>query len=133
MRVTANEKLTVFHNHVSVTLEAGSEATGSLAAMLLKRAPKKVTLIDEPAEGPQDPPPPSGHREPCVAGSVCGGEHCPPEEIPPGAMVPDANIPEILAWVGGDLDRAEIALHAEQAKDSPRATLIKQLIKLTTE
>ncbi len=41
--------------------------------------------------------------------------------------VVDGTIKEVMAWVGEDSTRAERALEAEEAKKSPRATLIKNL------
>jgi hypothetical protein len=42
----------------------------------------------------------------------------------------DGTAADVLAWVGEVPDRAEEALAAEQAKDKPRSTLVKQLEKL---
>lgn len=50
MRVVVNEDMKVFHGHMPVELKKGQEVKGSLAAMLLERAPRKVTRVDgEPA------------------------------------------------------------------------------------
>lgn len=40
---------------------------------------------------------------------------------------PAGNIDEILAWVGGDADRARLALEAEEAQSKPRVTLLEEL------
>jgi hypothetical protein len=116
MRVRINEKCRVFHGHVPHDLEEGQEVTGSLAEMLLTRAPKKVTRVD--AEAPEEP---TAHREPCVDGDVCGGELCPP------LLDITASVAKVLEWVGEDTGRAGEALDAEQAKEKPRATLVKAL------
>lgn len=47
MRVVVNEDMKVFHGHVPVELRKGQEVKGSLAAMLLEQAPRKVARVDE--------------------------------------------------------------------------------------
>lgn len=42
----------------------------------------------------------------------------------------DATVAEVLAWVGDDADRASVALNVEEARDSPRSTLLSALRKL---
>lgn len=145
MRVRVNENIKIFHGHVPVRLAEGQEATGELAALLLRSAPKKVTVLDEPTvEAPVVEEPPV-HREPCEFGSVCGGPHCPPEDDPEGderdpgdppasdGLDITASVGKVLDWVGHDPERAAQAQAAEQATDSPRATLLKQLAKLTED
>jgi hypothetical protein len=54
----------------------------------------------------------------------------PPAETPPEQQVepvPDGTIDEVMAWVGTDPARARQALDAENAKPSPRSTLVSQL------
>lgn len=41
--------------------------------------------------------------------------------------VPEGNISEINDWVGEDKDRAQLALDAENAQETPRKTLVKHL------
>lgn len=41
--------------------------------------------------------------------------------------VPDGNVDEVLDWVGADKVRAQRALEAEQAKATPRVTLVDAL------
>ena len=41
--------------------------------------------------------------------------------------VPDGSISDVLDWVGEDEDRKAQALEAEQAKESPRSTLVDKL------
>ncbi|WP_416976714.1 hypothetical protein [Streptomyces sp. T028] len=140
MRVRVNENIKLFQGHVPVRLAEGQVVTGELAALLLERAPAKVTCLDsDQAEAVQETP---QHREPCEDGSVCGGPHCPPASDPDGAPdgVPDpppsdelditASVGKVLDWVGYDPERAAQAQAAEQATASPRATLLKQLAKL---
>lgn len=47
-----------------------------------------------------------------------------------GDAVPDGTIAEVLDWVGDDLDRARVALDAEQAAKKPRTTLVGALTEL---
>lgn len=49
------------------------------------------------------------------------------------SQVPDGNVEDVMKWVGGNYDRAEIALLDEQEKDKPRRTLIDRLEKLLSE
>ncbi|GAA2216984.1 hypothetical protein GCM10010400_72870 [Streptomyces aculeolatus] len=109
MRVVANEKMKVFHDHVAITLEAGQEVSGSLAAMLLQRAHGKVTRLD-------------GDRD---RRGEDGGQ-----EDAPTSLEAAETAAAVLAWVGDDPARAAEALDAEEARDKPRSTLIKQLSKL---
>lgn len=141
MRVRVNENIKLFQGHVPVRLAEGQVVTGELAALLLERAPKRVTRLDVPEQDSPEQEPP-GHREPCVDGSVCGGPHCPPASDPDGDPdgVPDpppsdelditAPSGKVLDWVGDAPERAAQAAAAEQATDKPRATLLKQLAKL---
>lgn len=109
MRVRINEKLRVFHGHVPHDLNKGQEVSGSLAEMLLTRAGKKVTRIDD------------------------GGEEVAPEPPADQELDIDAGVGKILAWVGEDSERAAEALAAEQAKEKPRPTLVKALEQLLDE
>ncbi|MEU4169444.1 hypothetical protein AB0F46_21535 [Streptomyces sp. NPDC026665] len=142
MRCVVNENFKVFHGHSPVKLEAGQVVSGELAEMLLRSAAKKVTALnDETAPAKEQAP---AHREPCVDGNVCRGPHCPPgpreqggdSTVPPPAASPgteldiEAPISDVLAWVDNAPERAQEALGQEQAKASPRSTLVKQLEKL---
>ena len=49
---------------------------------------------------------------------------------PPEEPVPDGTTAEILAWVGGDPDRAQRALDKEQTSDRPRSGLTGELNKI---
>ncbi|MFP3986883.1 hypothetical protein U9R90_05150 [Streptomyces sp. E11-3] len=109
MRVVVNENVKVFHGHKSVRLAKGQEVSGELAALLLERAPKKVTRLDEPEEGGGDG---DGRTE------------------PPASLADATTAAEVLAWVGEDSGRAIEALAAEEARDKPRSTLIRDLKKL---
>lgn len=152
MRCRVNENFKVFHGHSPVELEKGQVVSGSLAELLLRSASRKVIALEDEdqatEEGQQQEPEPR-HRQPCIDGSVCGGPHCPPETRsqtgggespnPPDPAATrggdteldiDAPISDVLAWVGDDTKRAAEALGQEQAKDTPRSTLVKQLEKL---
>lgn len=111
MRVRVIENVKVFHGHKSVRLAKDQEVSGELAALLLERAPKKVTRVDADGEPEGD-----------------GGKEPPPE--PPGSLADASTAAEVLAWVGEDPERATEALVAEKARDKPRSTLIRDLTKL---
>ncbi len=51
----------------------------------------------------------------------------PDEPVDPDALPAGMSVPGTLAWVNGDGIRAQLALDAERAKDSPRATLVDRL------
>ncbi|MGW0626429.1 hypothetical protein [Streptomyces sp. NPDC002758] len=53
-----------------------------------------------------------------------------PDPASPEELDINANAADVLAWAGEDPERAAEALAAEQAKDKPRSTLVKQLEKL---
>lgn len=109
MRVRVNENVKVFHGHKPVRLAAGQEVSGELAALLLQRAPKKVTRLGEPEV------------------SDDGGD----SDGPPASLADASTAAEVLAWVGEDSERAAEALAVETAADKPRSTLLKQLAKLS--
>lgn len=121
MRVRVNEKIKIFHGHVPVELEKGQEVTGSLAALLAARAPKKVTLLDAPEPETEED---DGQEQ----------DEPPADSDGPADVVdefdPDATAAAVLDWVDEDPGRAATALAAEQTKDRPRSTLVKQLEKL---
>lgn len=52
MRAVVNVKMRVFHGYVPVDLEEGQEVTGTLAAMLVKQAPRKVTRLGAAPDAP---------------------------------------------------------------------------------
>lgn len=112
MRVRVDENIKLFQGHVPVRLAAGQEVSGELAALLLERAPKKVTRLDaDPEEGG-------------------GGDG---SKEPPASLADASTATEVLAWVGEDQERAAEALAAEEAADKPRSTLVKQLKKLAED
>jgi hypothetical protein len=115
MRARVLENIAPYFNYGIHPLKKDDEVAGELAAYLLSTH-SPVEPIDDDArallepqaegEGPEDP------------------------QEPPAELDIDATAKEVLAWVGDDPDRADEALAAEQAKDSPRSTLVKQLEKL---
>ncbi|WP_137991261.1 hypothetical protein [Streptomyces vilmorinianum] len=136
MRVVVTEAFRAYLNLQPEDFAEGQEVKGSAARYLLEAGAAVEPADDEAREiagAPVSVPEPS-HREPCVDGSVCGGGQCPPEQEPDGGSPEpsgeldiESSVAKILQWVGEDLDRADKALAAEQAKDKPRSTLVKQL------
>lgn len=53
------------------------------------------------------------------------------EELPAPDPVPDGTAADVLAWVGEDPARARAAVAAEERRDRPRATLIRDLRRFT--
>lgn len=116
MRVVASEAFRFFYNHVPVDVAKG-DVIDSDAAVYLLNAGAQVRPDDEDAEA--------------LAAALAapeGGLDEAPE--PPGELDIDATAADVLDWVGDDPERASEALAAEQAKDKPRSTLVKQLEKL---
>lgn len=111
MRVRVNENIKLFQGHVPVRLAKDMVVTGELAALLVERAPTKVTRLDDPEQDGRDPgdPPPSDELD------------------------ITASVGKVLDWVGDNSERAVRAQAAEQATEHPRATLLKQLSKLTEQ
>lgn len=105
MRVVVNENIKIFHGHVAVRLAAGQEVSGELAALLLERAPTKVSSLGTAPEEDEG------------GGGVA-------------SLAEASTAADVLEWVGEDADRAREALNAEQAADKPRSTLLKQLAKI---
>lgn len=102
MRVKVSESCRVYWNYRVVDLAKGEEVEGEFAAHLAATGVSVEILqgAPEPAGDPAD-----GELD--IAGSAA----------------------DVLAWVGDDPDRAAEALVAEQEKDKPRSTLVKQLEK----
>lgn len=115
MRAKVLENIAPYWNYGIVTLAKDEEVTGELAAYLVSTH-SPVEPLDDDARALLETP---------VEDQGSGA----PEE-PPVELDIDATAKEVLAWVGDDPERAAEALDAEQAKDSPRSTLVKQLEKL---
>lgn len=84
---------------------------------------------DERIMGQQDQPPVKDETSPAPAdaqptsndaASADGG-------VDESADVPNASMQDVLTWVGDDKARAKAALDAENARPTPRATLVSQL------
>lgn len=115
MRVKVLKASSPYYNYGLVPLAKDQEVSGGLALFLLETG-SNVEAADEAAadwlaaqadaEQPQEP---------------AGAD---------GELDIDANAADVLAWVGEGPERAAEALAAEQAKDKPRSTLVKQLEKL---
>jgi hypothetical protein len=112
MQATVQDDLRFYWNYRVCELPKGEIVTGDLAVYLLKEGTSVEPLDDE-------------------ARALLEGEA--PEEPTPGPAAEldiDGTAADVLAWVGEDRERAAEALAAEQAKDKPRSTLVKQLEKL---
>jgi hypothetical protein len=114
MRAKVLENITPYWNYCIHPLAKDDEVSGDLAAYLVSTHSPVEPLDDEAAalleprrEGPEQEP-----------------------EGPPAELDIDGTAADVLAWVGEDPDRAAAALEADQAKDKPRSTLVKQLAKL---
>lgn len=114
MRVRVLKKTTAYWNHEIKQFEPDDELVDDLARHLADNAPPETVEVleadPEPEPEPEQPPPPEDPDP--------GGGDEPPV---------DGKIEDLMAWVGGDPDRAEQALAAEQAKDKPRTTALKLL------
>lgn len=92
------------------------ELMGDLARHLLDNTPEGAVEVLEadPEPEPVKAPTPVEDEDP---GNDAGAD---------GPPV-DGTIDVLMTWVGDDPERAQRALVAEQAKDKPRATVIKRL------
>jgi hypothetical protein len=117
MRVKVLENISPYWNYSIVNLAKGEEVGGELAAYLASTR-SEVEPLDADAQALFD-----------------GEADQQPESPEPadGELDIDAKADDVLAWVGDDPERAEEALEAEQAKDKPRSTLVKQLEKLAEQ
>ena len=110
MRAKVLENIAPYYNYAVVALVKGDEISGELAAYLVSTRSPVEPLDDEAC----------ALLEPAQEES----------KEPPAELDIDAKADDVLAWVGDDPERAAEALAAEQAKDKPRSTLVKQLEKL---
>lgn len=136
MRVVVREAFKAYINHQPETFEPGQTIKGDTAVYLLRNHAAVDPVDDEAAElaaelaeedqdedgDGKEPDPP--HSPPAASTDPGGGPPPPPSE-----MDIDGPVKDVLAWVGDDPDRAREALQAEQAKEQPRSTLVKQLEK----
>lgn len=107
MRVRVLEKCSAYFNHGIVLLEEGQQVKGELALHLLRTAANVDPLDDDATAA-------------CSSNTASDG----PE------VSEDSTAADILAWVDQDPHRAAEALAAEQGREKPRSTLVKQLEKL---
>jgi hypothetical protein len=114
MRVRVLKTVRAYWNYEVRDFPPESEFDGDLARHLAANAPADTVEVLE-----ADPEPEA--KDP----DADGGEDGAPAELDI-----DGTAQAVLAWVGEDPDRAAEALAAEQAKDKPRSTLVKQLEKL---
>jgi hypothetical protein len=112
MRAKVLEDIAPYYNYAVVTLAKDDEISGELAAYLVS-ARSPVEPLDDEARALLEPP-----------------KEKPDPGAPPAELDIDGTAADVLAWVGDDQERADEALEAEQAKDKPRSTLVKQLEKL---
>jgi hypothetical protein len=70
---------------------------------------------------------------PRVRGLIASGRLELVREMPAQLVAPRGTIAEVLAWVGGDPDRAEVALAAEIGGTAPRKTLIGKLDEIAAD
>lgn len=111
MRVRMLQPTTAYWNYEVREFGKDEEFEGDLARHLAANAPvDSVEVLEADPEPELEPD---------------GGDDDPPDELDI-----DGTAVEVLAWVDNDPERAEEALTAEQAKDKPRSTLVKQLEKL---
>ncbi|MBR8638593.1 hypothetical protein KEF29_03085 [Streptomyces tuirus] len=116
MRVRVTKETTAYWNYAVQTFKEGQELTGDLAELLADNAPaESIEVLEDDRPAQPEPDADAGQGE--------GGE-------PPAELDIEGTAKEVLAWVGDDPDRAAEALEAEQAKDSPRSTLVKTLQKI---
>ncbi len=111
MRVRTLKAITPYFNYGIVNLAEDQEVEGDLAAYLASTR-SEVEPLDDDARALFEGEPGEDSPEPLAELDI------------------DATAPDVLAWVGDDPERAAEALEAEQAKDKPRSTLVKQLEKL---
>lgn len=114
MRVRVLKDTSAYWNYAIQQYRAGDELDGDLARHLADNAPEGAVEVTE-----ADPEP--------VAAAVP-----PPQQEPVEGDLPptEGTIGDLMAWVDGDPGRAAAALAAEQAKDKPRSTVVKQLAAL---
>ncbi|MEU2780533.1 hypothetical protein [Streptomyces sp. NPDC007110] len=143
MRVVVREAFRAYINMQPEDFAPGQKIKGDTAVQLL-RSGAAVDADDDDAHelaeqlrddtasqqdedgGQQEPDPP--HQPPPPSTDPDGGPGHPDPSNPPAPAV-DAPVKDLLAWVGDDPARAREVLKAEEAKDSPRSTLVKQLQK----
>jgi hypothetical protein len=97
--------------------DGAAEVTGARATTVLQSPWWRRRGVMPADEAPPVPPP----AEPTVATAVGDGG------------VPTGTAGDVLAWVGEEPDRARLALDAEQQRDRPRSTLIRDLTRVANQ
>ncbi|MEW2451196.1 hypothetical protein AB0896_27185 [Streptomyces parvulus] len=106
-------------------VDPDDDAAHELAAQL--RGDEDQDQEQKQGDGKQQPPGPP--QLPAPGDGPEGGPAHPDPSDPPAPSL-DAPVKDLLAWVGDDPSRAREVLDAEEAKDQPRTTLVKQLQKI---
>lgn len=120
MRVGILKDTKAYWEYAVREFKKGEELLGDLARHLLENQPQGTVEVLE-----ADP-------EPEVVKAPVPVED--PDDVPdPDGPPVDGTIDVLMTWVGDDPERAARALVAEQAKDKPRATVIKRLGGVTAE
>ncbi|MFZ4206762.1 hypothetical protein ACOZE4_18190 [Streptomyces griseoincarnatus] len=141
MRVVVREAFRAYINMQPEDFQPGQKIKGDTAVRLL-RSGATVDPDDDDAHELAEQLRGDDQEQEETSGT--GGEQTPPPPPPaPPATAPDdgdpstppapsldAPVKDLLAWVGEDPSRAREVLEAEEAKDSPRSTLVKQLQKI---
>lgn len=117
MRAKVLENIAPYWNYGIQPLNKDDEVSGELAAYLVSTH-SPVEPLDDEARALLEASAEEREQEPEIPVG-------PPEELDI-----DGTAADVLAWVGDAPERAAEALAAEQAKDKPRSTLVKQLEKL---
>jgi hypothetical protein len=122
MRVRMLQATTAYWNYEVRAFGEGDVLDGELALYLL--------TVDAPVVPDDDDARTELERLSIVRSEMAeeAGREEPSEA--PAELDIDAKADNVLVWVGEDPARAAEALAAEQAKDKPRSTLVKQLAKL---
>ena len=123
MRVRMLKAVTAYWNYEVRTFQLDEEFDGDLARHL---ADNSETGSVEVLETDPEPEPEGGDVGEDDGDAPEPGE----DDVPDGPVPVDGTAVDVLDWVGDDPERAAEALAAEQAKDKPRSTLVKQLEKL---
>lgn len=121
MRVRIVERTKTYWEYAVREFEKGEELLGDLARHLLENQPEGTVEVLE-----ADPEPVAAPIAPPLE------DDADPGADPDGPPV-EGTIDTLMTWVGDDPARAAQALAAEQAKDKPRATVVKRLGGLTGE
>ena len=135
MRVVVREAFKAYINHQPEDFAPGQKIKGDTAVYLLSnKAPvdpedDEARELAESLEEDKDEDA-DGQEQEQPSANPDGSS---PSPEPPGELDIDTKADDVLAWVGDDPERAKHAIEAEQAKDKPRSTLVKQLAKIAGE